>query len=65
MNSSVVFSVRDQRLRCRSRLRGASCAGLDLALHVFEARLRLLQQQVGAAFGFADDQRRLRSARVP
>ena len=38
---------------------------VDLALHVLEPRLRLLQQQVGAAFGFADDQARLRCWRVP
>ena len=55
MNSSVVFSVRTSAFDVVLHFAALHAQALDLALHLVEARLRLLQQQVGAALGFADD----------
>ena len=56
MNSSVRVQRADQRFDVVLDLAPLHAQAFDLALHVFEARLRLLQEQVALAFGFAQDQ---------
>src|SRR5688572_13246293 len=49
----------DQRLEVDLRLAALHPQEVDLALHVFLPRLRLLHDEVGPSFGLADDPRRL------
>ena len=49
----------DRRLERRLDVLAFQLEAVDLALDVFEPRLRLLEQQVGAALGVADDPLRL------
>src|SRR6185295_1457099 len=46
---------RDRRFDRRLGVSSLELEAVDLALDVFEARLRLLQQQIGSPFGLADD----------
>ena len=45
----------DDALEARLDLAPLHAQAVDLALHVLDARLTLLQQQIGAALGLADD----------
>ncbi len=59
MNSRVLLSVPDEGLDAGLDLATLHAQRIDLALHVFQPLLRLLEEQVGAALGLAQHERGL------
>ena len=53
----MLLQRRDDAFEAGLDLAALHAQAVDLALHVFEPRLALLQQQVGAALGLAHDAR--------
>ena len=60
-----VVDGRDDALEARLDLAPLHPQPVDLALHVLEPRLRLVEEQIGPAFGLAQDTRRFVLRRCP